>query len=164
MKYAPMLPTVKNGANGIFEFLFILPEYIPINANISPRREANPVATNNPGKPIKTPIRAANFTSPIPSFPFVIKRIPKRIKDPPSISNKILIMGSSKLKALNPNRTAIPGKTAQSGILFCLISSTQAGIEKIRNTAGKIINSKVLIITNTGGIVFLLQETVQKTQ
>jgi hypothetical protein len=126
-----MLPTVKKGANGILVFFFILPENKPITANASPRREASPAATNHPGKPTKTPIRAANFTSPIPSFPFVKKRIPIKIRDPDIISDSIIKTEFSKPKTRKPSNTITPGKTIQSGILFCLISITEAGTEKM---------------------------------
>ncbi len=128
-----MLPTVKNGAKGILELFSTLPDISPAEAKNNPKTEADPAATNHPGNPIKTPNNAANFTSPIPSFPFVRKRIPKKIKDPVIISNIIFMTGSPKLIARIPERTKTPGIIIQSGIILCLISIIEAGIENNRN-------------------------------
>ena len=149
MKYALILPTVKKGAKGIFAFLFILPDNKHPSENISPKREAMPAAKNQPGKPINTPISAANLTSPIPNFPLVKKRIPKKIKKPVINSKNIISRGSLKLKIRNPNSSTIPGKTIQLGIFFCLISIKEVVIDKSRNRVKNIIFSLKLFSRNS---------------
>ncbi len=75
-------PRVRKGAKGIFVVNCKIPAIRPITENTSPISEARPIATNKPGNPVKTPIKAANFISPIPSFPCVNKYTNKKIRGP----------------------------------------------------------------------------------
>ncbi len=67
-KYAPMLPAERKGAKGIFDSLCIFPAARAVKVKSNAEMEAIRTAVNQSGKRLKTPIRAENLTSPIPSL------------------------------------------------------------------------------------------------
>ena len=69
----------KNGAKGISDLRVFLPRSISINPAVAPIKKAKNKATKIFGKPRKSPIKKANFTSPIPiHFSWEIKTIIKK--------------------------------------------------------------------------------------
>ncbi len=63
-----MLPAERNGAKGTFDSRFIFPAAHAARVNSSAEMDAIKTAVNHPGKRLNTPMRAENFTSPIPSL------------------------------------------------------------------------------------------------
>ena len=88
------VPIIKNGPNGISDFIVFFLKIIKPTPTMAPRRKARKRAIKTYGQPRKSPIKKANFMSPIPiPLPLVIKTINR--KNPPAIKEAYIVFNIS---------------------------------------------------------------------
>ncbi len=142
------------------DVLFRIPVKQPAAAKRSPRKEAAERAANHPGNPRNTPMRAENFTSPIPSFPLEISRIIIKMKGPENISRLMIRRTSLLMNNRRKKRITLPEITHQSGIILYFTSMMDAGMDTMINTERKsmfLCSSSIYI-----GITGILNSVLQK--
>ena len=97
---ATKVPTIKNGPKGISLFNPFFLKTISITPIIAPKKNAKNRATKTLGKPNKSPIKTASFTSPKPiHLPFEIRKIERKKPDAITTARKLynIVLGLNKL-------------------------------------------------------------------